>query len=298
MTASHELLRPANGTRRTAKRRRRPSFVEKTIAGITANIEQAVFTEEHARKDGFLQHGDPRAKVVAFVSVILAVSLALSPVTLIALYVAILATAVASRLPMEFYVRRVWLGIPFFAGIVVIPSLFLTGGHAVLRIPLGFMALVVTREGLLGAAIFILRVGTSVSLAVLLVLTTRWADLLKALRVLRVPAVFVLILSMTYRYTFLFLHTVSNMFLARKSRAVGLSSGSEQRRWVVASMGTLLSKSFRMSNEVYQAMLARGFHGEMYAFEDYAMRLQDWVFLVLAIALSVVATYVDRGYLR
>jgi cobalt/nickel transport system permease protein len=298
MTLSRQLLQPRRVQRTAGRKRRGPSFIEKTIAGIASSVEQAVFTEEHARRPGFLQRRDPRAKIVAFVVAILAVSLALHPLTIILLYAAILATAIASRLPVGFYVKRVWLGIPMFAGIVVIPSIFLAGGHPLLRVPLGVTGLTVSREGLVGAGIFVLRVGASVSLAVLLVLTTKWADLLKALRILKVPTVFVLILSMTYRYTFLFLHTVTNLFLARKSRTVTLSPGSEQRRWVVASLGTLVSRSFRMSTEVYQAMLSRGFHGEMYAYDDYKLSPADALFLLASFGLAVAAVVFDRWYLR
>jgi cobalt/nickel transport system permease protein len=285
-------------TQAAPQRRRRPSFIEKTISGIAGNIERSIFTEEHARKDAFLQRRDPRAKLLAFVVLILAVSLALHAPTIILLYACILATAMISRLPMDFYIKRVWLGIPLFAGIVILPSIFLTGGQVIFRIPLGVTTLTVTREGLVGAGIFVLRVGTSVSLAVLLVLTTKWADVLKGLRVLRVPTVFVLVLSMTYRYVFLFLHTVTNMFLARKSRTLAMTTGAEQRQWIVASMGTLLSKSFRMSSDVYQAMLARGFHGEVYTYQEYSMRLGDWALLVGAIALSIGAISLDRFVLQ
>ena len=283
---------------RTKRKRQKPSFVEKTIAGIAGNIEQAVFSEEHARKNAFLQTIDPRAKLIAFIGMILAVSLALNPLTIALLYGCILAAALSSRLPMDFYIKRVWLGIPLFAGIVIIPSIFLTRGHAVFSIPLGITTWTATRPGLIGAGIFILRVGTSVSLAVLLILTTKWADVLKSLRVLRVPTVFVLVLSMTYRYVFLFLHTVTGMFQARKSRSVAMTSGREQRRWVVASMGVLMSKSFRMSNDVYQAMLSRGFHGEMYSYDEYAMRPADWLFLFGTVLVAAAAIYLDRWYLK
>jgi cobalt ECF transporter T component CbiQ len=197
---------------------------------------------------------------------------------------------------MSFYVKRVWLGIPLFAGIVVIPAIFLTPGQPILHIPLGLTTWTATREGLAGAVIFVLRVGASVSLAVLLVLTTKWADLLKSLRILRVPSVFVLVLSMTYRYVFLFLHTVNSLFIARKSRTIARTGGNEQRRWVVASMSTLIGKSFRMSSEVYQAMLSRGFRGEVYAYDDYAMRRQDWMLVAAAALLAAVVTILDRWY--
>ena len=75
------------------------------------------------------------------------------------------------------------------------------------------------------------------------------------------PQVFILVLSMTYRYIFLFLHIANGMFEARKSRVVGRTSGGEQRRWITRSMGNLLNRSFKMSNDVYAAMLARGFTG-------------------------------------
>ena len=74
--------------------------------------------------------------------------------------------------------------------------------------------------------------------AILLVLTTPWADVLKSLQALRVPAqVFVLLLSMTYRYIFLFFRTTNGLFEARKSRmwwegraATSIAVGS-QLRW-------------------------------------------------------------------
>ena len=74
------------------------------------------------------------------------------------------------------------------------------------------------------------------------------------------PQVFVLILSMTYRYIFLFLHTINGIFLARRSRLVARASGAEQRRWIGGTLGSLMSRSFKMSNDVYAAMLARGLH--------------------------------------
>src|SRR5690348_7074726 len=98
MTASDAPI-AAPGAGRRKRRSSKPSFVEKTIAGIAANIEQAIFTEEHARKDAFLQRMDPRAKLIAFIAMILAVSLAHNALTVALLYASVLASAVASKLP-------------------------------------------------------------------------------------------------------------------------------------------------------------------------------------------------------
>lgn len=270
----------------------RVGWLEQTLGGITGSIEHAIFTEEHARADGWLQRRDPRAKLGMFLAVVLAASLTASVAVLAALYVVTLAAARASRVPFGFFVRRVWLGIPLFAGIVVIPALFLVPGPRLFELPLGPLTIAPSAPGAAGAVLFVLRVGVCVSLAVLLVMTTPWADILKSLRALGVPQVFVLVLSMTYRYIFLFLHTANGMLLARKSRVVARTSGGEQRRWISGTMGNLVGRAFAMSNDVYAAMVARGFSGEMRALTLFHMRGLDWVALAAAAGLAGVAVLV------
>jgi cobalt/nickel transport system permease protein len=265
------------------------SWLEKTFGGMTGAIERAVFTEEHARKPGWLQHRDPRAKLLMFVAVVLAASLSSSFWILAALYLLILLAARASQMPFDFFVRRVWAGIPFFAGIVILPSIFLTAGPKLFAISVGTAQVGPSIPGLIGAIIFVTRVGVSVSLAVLLVLTTPWADLLKGLQSLRVPHVFILLLSMTYRYIFLFLHTANGMLEARKSRTVGKTRGGEQRGWISGMMGSLMNRAFKMSNDVYAAMLARGFTGQVRSYQAYQMRAADWAALGLSLVVAVAA---------
>ena len=253
-------------------KRSKPGFVEKTLAGISGGIEQAIFSEENARKPGFLQRRDPRAKLLAFIALIVGVGISRDWFVLAVLYAVVLVAAALSAIDMGLFVKRVWLGMGLFSAIVILPSIFFIGSDALVQIPLGPFDLSIYREGLAAAGIFVLRVCTCVSLAILLILTTKWADVLKSLRVLHVPNVFVLVLAMTYRYIFLVLHTANGMFLARKSRIVARTSGKEQRWWIVSSLGVLMSRSFRMSEDVYQAMLARGFKNEMYTLDDYRMR--------------------------
>jgi cobalt ECF transporter T component CbiQ len=270
-------------------------WLEHTVAGISGSIERSIFTEEHARSAGWLQGLDPRAKLGMFLAVILAASLSSSILTLIALYAVILVAAAASRIPFDFFVRRVWLGIPFFAAIVVIPAIFFVDGPRLFELTVGPVTIAPSIPGLIGAVLFVIRVAVSVSLAVLLVLTTPWADLLKSLQAIRVPQVFILVLAMTYRYIFLFLHLANGMFEARKSRVVGRTSGNEQRRWIAGSMGNLLNRSVKMSNDVYAAMAARGFTGTIRSFHDYRMRRPDW--LSLAAAFGVAGAVVVMGRL-
>lgn len=269
-------------------------WLEHTIGGIAGSIERAVFTEEHARKPGWLQRLDPRAKLLMFIATVLAASLSHSLVALLALYAVILLAARQSQVPFDFFIRRVWIGIPFFAGVVIIPSIFLVPGPRLFEIPLGPITLAPSIPGLIGAVVFVTRVGVSVSLAVLLVLTTPWADLLKSLQTLRVPQVFVLLLSMTYRYIFLFLHSANSMLEARKSRLVGRGSGNEHRRWITSAIISQMNRSFKMSSDVYAAMLARGFTGTVRTYQTYRFTMKDATAIVGAIIVAAATMLVGR----
>jgi cobalt/nickel transport system permease protein len=269
-------------------------WLERTIADVAGSIERAVFTEEHARKPGWLQRIDPRAKLGMFVALVLAAGLSNALPVLIGIYGVILLAARASRVPFDFFVRRVWLGIPFFAGVVILPSIFFAPGPRLFDLALGPLHIAPSIPGLTGAVVFVARVGVSVSLAVLLVLTTPWADVLKSLQALRVPQVFILLLSMTYRYIFLFLRTLTGLFEARKSRMVGRTSGGEHRQWITGSMMQLMNRSFKMSNEVYAAMMARGFTGAVRTYQTYRMTARDWLALGGAGALAGLAALLGR----
>ena len=261
------------------------------MAGIAGSIERAVFTEEHARKRrlaaarrpaGQARHVPGRGPGGQPLDL---AGRCWSPCTRL-----ILLAARASRVPFDFFVRRVWLGIPFFAGVVILPSIFLAPGPRLFDWPLGPLHLAPSIPGLAGAVVFVARVGVSVSLAVLLVLTTPWADLLKSLQALRVPQVFILLLSMTYRYIFLFLHTINGMFEARKSRMVGRDQrGRAARLDHRLDDERCMNRSFKMSNDVYAAMLARGFTGAVRSYNAYRMRAADWLALLAALVVAAAA---------
>lgn len=280
--------------RAPVRRRRGPDFVAKTLAGLTDTLVQAVFSDEKARRPGLLQRRDARAKAVAALLMLVVVGLAHSTALILLVHITALLLAGVSMIEVGPFARRVWLGVPVFAGVVILPSLFLLPGDPLLVLvdaPPAWLA--ISDSGAAVAARFVIRVAASVSLALLLVSTTRWTDLLRALKVLKVPESFVLVLGMTYRYLFLFLHAASGLFLARRSRTVGRSSGGEQRRWAGGAAGSLVSRSVRLSNDVMLAMRARGFGGELRSLEHPGMRDEDWLLMALSVVAAAAVLLLD-----
>lgn len=269
-------------------RRARRGWFEKTVEDITGAIESTVFAEEMASLPGLWQRVDPRSKIVAAVALILAASLAHSLLTLLILYVLALMIAAGGRIPLAFFVKRVWLFLPFFTAIIALPALFsfVTPGRPLLVIS-SQPEIAITEQGVRTAAFLLLRVACSVSFAVILILTTHWGTLLTSLRALHVPQVFVLILGMTYRYIFVLLRTTNDMFLARKSRLVGRVAGQHERVWIANSMGALLGKSYHLSDEVYLAMVSRGFRGEARMLEPLKLKPLDVVCMIAGLLAPV-----------
>jgi cobalt/nickel transport system permease protein len=265
----------------------RRGILERTLADLTHALEQSIFADNISRRAGLLQALDPRVKLVSLLGLLIATSLSRSLPVLVFLYGLTLLLAWQSSISVVFFIKRVWLFIPFFAGLIALPALFITPGPPLASLPLG---LIITKTGFQSVVFLLLRVSTSVSFGVLLILTTPWTTLLKALSVLGVPDGFLLILGMTYRYIFLLLLITEDMFLSRKSRVVGRQNSAEQRRIVAASVGTLLGKSLDLSSEVYLAMQARGYHGQTRTLNAFQIRGIDWILgggILLIAALAV-----------
>ncbi|MBA3948303.1 MAG: energy-coupling factor transporter transmembrane protein EcfT [Herpetosiphonaceae bacterium] len=118
--------------------------------------------------------------------------------------------------------------------------------------------------------------------------------MLKSLQAFRVPQVFILLLSMTYRYIFLFLHSANSMLEVRKSRVVGRGTGNDHRRWISNALMSQMNRSFKMSSDVYSAMLARGFTGTVRTYSTYQLTPADWLALGSAVIAAAVTIILGR----
>ena len=274
------------------KKKRRGNFIERSLANLVRKMERAIFAEELARTDGFLQNLDPRVKIIGLLALIIDVTLARNFFTIVLIFAFAIILAVLSNVPVRTLATRAWLSALTFTGLIAVPVLFITPGDALFQIP--FINWTITNQGLTSAFYLISRVETTVTLSLLLVLCTLWTQVLKALRILRVPVVFVVILGMTYRYIFVMLETAQNMFEARQSRMIGELDGRESRRIAAASVGVLLTKSFYLNSEVYLAMQSRGFRGEVHTLNDFTMDGKDWAALILFLSAAIIAFWLGR----
>ena len=268
------------------------SFIERTIGKLAEVLQQAAGAEAHAETPGLLQRLDPRVKLVGLCSWIL-VAVSVGPVGLTLAMLGLAAgLALCSGISLRLLATRVWLGVLVFTGMIALPAVFLTPGEPLASVPV--LHWPVTRQGVHAALRLLTRAETAATLAFLLVRTTPWSQVLKALRVFHVPVVLVVILGMTHRYIFLLLQISRDFFEARRCRLVGELDTRARRRLAVASTGVLLEKSLQLSEEVFAAMQSRGFTGEVCVIDDFRMKIRDWFALTAFIGTALMLFWAGR----
>jgi cobalt/nickel transport system permease protein len=277
-------------------KRSKANFIDKTITGASSVMRQALFTDEIAAQRGLMQRLDPRVKAITMLALVVTTALIRNIPVLIGIYVLALVLAAASAISVPYFIKRVWLFIPIFTGIVVLPATFsfITPGHVVLPLGNWFGHRVgLTSQGLRSAGLIVIRVAASISLVVLVALTTTWTTLLAALRSMFLPRMFILVLGMAYRYVFNLLGSVTDMYEARKARTVQVDNAVKSgRAFVSATAGTIFGKAHAMSEEVYQAMVSRGYTGHPRTLSAFRVKAFDiaWVVgcaIVIGVTLGV-----------
>ncbi len=235
-----------------------------------------------------MQWLDPRVRVLGTLLLVIAVVLVHKIAVLLALFAVAIVLALASAVTLRTLTLRVWLVVLAFTGIIALPALFLTPGE-----PLSGVSSI-TRQGLHTAVMLIARVETAVTFTTVLVLTTAWAQILKALRSLGMPKEVVMMLAMAHRYIFLLAETATQMFESRESRRVGVLRGSEQRRLVAQTAGVLMSKSMDLSQEVFLAMQSRGYRGDVVTLTERRLLPSDYLAILVVAGVSALAIWLGR----
>jgi cobalt/nickel transport system permease protein len=272
--------------------RYRRGFLDKTVVGISELIQNTLLSEKYASQGGFMQGLTARTKIIFMIALVLTASFTRKLEVLLILYLILLILSSVSHIPLSFFVFRVWLFIPLFSALIVAPAMLnlFTPGDSLIAISDGIY---ITRQGVHMAVFFTMRVAVSVSAVVLVQLVTKWHDLLASLSSLSVPALFILILEMCYRYIILLAEIVTDMHLAKKSRTIEPSSISAGQKWVGGSIAFLFRKSFALSGHVYNAMVARGYTGEIRSETPASLSSKDYAFLVCTLVTCLTLLFLE-----
>jgi cobalt/nickel transport system permease protein len=237
---------------------------------------------------------DPRIKLVVTVAYILSNAL-LPDGSWSAFALSWLVLLIAndlSQLGLGFTTKRSVVALPF--ALVAISAIFSPLGEPLAEWNLGFITLVPTDIGLIRFFSILVRSWLSVQMAILLVATTQFPDLIHAFEHLRVPRSLTTIIAFLYRYLFVLMDEVYRMLRARDARSAGMPGQKHGgkllwRARVTGSMaGQLFLRSYERSERIYNAMISRGYTGHIRTLNPHNLNRWDWQILILALLLILI----------
>jgi cobalt/nickel transport system permease protein len=103
---------------------------------------------------------------------------------------------------------------------------------------------------------------------------------------------------MAYRYIFLLMDMVREMYTAKKARTIRSRSMFEEQKWVGGRMGYTLIRSIDMSEKVHMAMMSRGFNGDVKVMQEFKMLHRDYFAVATAVSLSILLVLIAQDFIR
>lgn len=288
------LAKPACCDYKQGQGKIKTPFLERGIHRLADIIKTGYVQGETAALDNFFQKIDARIKVLFLLVFVIIVSLKKDIFSefLIGIFVALL--VIVSRLNLVSFYRRVLFLSFIFGFLISFPSAcnIITRGEIILPIlqlskPYSFWIyripaeIGLTREGMYGAAMLTLRVANSLALSFFVLYTTAFPEIIKALKILRVADGFLMIITLSYKYIFIFARTVEDMHLAKKSRLAGQVSNAEARRWIAGRIAFIFKKTQLRCEEIFKAMLGRGFSESVRIYGVGKLQPRDWAVSVV-----------------
>lgn len=180
-----------------------------------------------------------------------------------------LVVALLAELPLMPIVHRLLMVLPLIIGIGILNPII---DNHIITI-LGFN---VSRGWLTFLSLSIKSI-LSVAAGIILIATTGMDKLAVAMRMLKIPKIFVLQLLLTYRYITVLIEEFLRMTQAYSLRAPE-QKGINKNNWG-SFAGQLILRTFDRAERVYQAMLLRGFTMEYNAGRIEKAKFKDFAFL-------------------
>ena len=254
------------------------------------------FLDPYKPRPSLVHEFDPRIKFVLTVAFILTTALtppAAWPVYILLLAV-VLAVAMLSELGLPYVLKRSLIAIPFV--LAALPIIFTMEGPTLLSFDLGPWTISPSQTGLERFISIALKSWISVQAAIILATSTPFPELLQAMRAVKIPRLLVAIFGLMWRYLFVLADEALRLLRARSARSGkgdlthSKSGGSVVWRARVAGgmAGSLLLRGIERSDRIYNAMLARGYDGEVRAIPLPAIRTNHWFVLFVGLLILVI----------
>jgi cobalt/nickel transport system permease protein len=216
---------------------------------------------EHFTNDHFLSKIDVRAKLIVVIALLIMVLSYKGIMFPLLIAASCFLLCVKMRIPARVLFLRIAEPL-FLAGMVLLLKLLFTGHEVFFTASLFGLKISGHRDGLIQGLTIASRIIGGVSIVMAFGFATPFTELLSGLSWLRMPKQFVEIMMFAYRYIFIFLEDGMTIYNAQKNR-LGYAGMRRGMRSFGTLAGSLVIRGFDQSQKTSEAMIQRGYTGDM-----------------------------------
>lgn len=239
--------------------------------------------DRYATLDSLIHRWEPRAKLIGLLILIVAFSTLRDWRLLPFLYLITAILFWLSQLPYQYLLSRLKLPGYFIAFLVILLP-FISGSTELVR----FGPLVLRQEGLMNALIIASRFTCIITVTLVLFGTAPFLTSIKALRSLGLPDILADMILLTYRYLFEMADMLQAMRTAIRLRRFDGSKFSRENLVTLASLiGSLLVRSYEQAEQVYKAMVLRGYGTRNVDLDGFSTSMRDTLLCGVSVMLAI-----------
>jgi cobalt/nickel transport system permease protein len=238
--------------------------------------------------DSFIHRLDPRIRILVACVYSIVVALSRNFKVLTAAILVSVILVMFAQLSFREIVKRIFLVNAFILFLwLVVPWTFQGTGSFKLG------PLTIYSAGITLAAQITLKSNAILLALIALVATMNFAILGYALNRLHVPDKIVHLLLMTYRYVFLIEEEYHRLIRTARMRGFRPGTNMHTYKTYASIVGMLLVRAAVRAEQVYKAMLCRGFNRKFYCLHEFRAGKNEWLFATALAGVILVLIYFE-----
>ncbi|QEE15823.1 cobalt ECF transporter T component CbiQ [Promethearchaeum syntrophicum] len=260
------------------------------LVRVNENFQDYLNTEYESTQKTRLFYIFPLIKLISTLWMIVVVNYAIKTENAYISYIVISIVLILSATLLKINIKRyikflVVLGI-LFPLIVTIPLLFSSEGLTIWSFNIFSINFTVTQLGFNLARNFLLRILANIAIITFFTLSTPFTHIIHILHQIRFPSVLITIITLTYRYFFLFFENLIKILRADDCRRFEKYAFKKRFTHLGTIFSMLLLRSFNHGTKIHQAMLARCYNGDLPDINYRPKLLNTLIYLLCMILLN------------
>jgi cobalt/nickel transport system permease protein len=193
-------------------------------------------------------------------------------------FISTIIIVVISKIPLLFILKRFkWVALFVFAVLIMLP--FSTPGDIVSS----YEFLSISKQGLLLAIMISLKAFSVMLLVFPMLSTMKFVTFIKTLEHFRLPNKLIQMIFFVYRYIFVVSNELQKTLRSVSSRNTGKKSCMLHRHILSNIIGMILVRSYERGERIRNAMLSRGYNGNMKTLHPFRMTKKDLIKFSVAV---------------